>query len=101
MLLETLFCIGFFLLPLVGMFMLVIRAAIKMGVPDKLRSEKLRSQGSRGKLDINRFKKRNNTYGVPVFANSKVLDYQLIESKNHQSLYLNIMKERANPRAGP
>lgn len=96
MLLETLFCIGFFLLPLVGMFMLVIRAAIKMGAPHKLRPQKVRE-----KLDINRFKKRNNTYLVPVFENSKVLDYQLIESRIHQSLHLNIMKERAHPRAGP
>ena len=92
MLLETLFCIGFFLLPLVGMFMLIISAAIKMGVPDKLRSEK---------LDFSKLRKRNNTYVVPAFENLKVLDYQLIESRNHQSLYLNIMKEKAHPRAGP
>lgn len=96
MLLETLFCIGFFLLPLVGMFMLVIRAAIKAGAPHKLRTQKIRE-----KLDINRFKKRKSTYPVPVFENQKVLDYQLIESQIHQSLHLNILKERAHPRAGP
>lgn len=101
MLLETLFCIGFFLLPLVGMFMLVIRAAIKAGAPHKLRTQKLRPQEVREKLDINRFKKRKSTYPVPVFENQKVLEYQLIESQIHQSLHLNILKERAHPRAGP
>lgn len=96
MLLETLFCIGFFVLPLVGMFVLVIRAAIKAEVPQKLRPQQIRE-----KLDINRFKKRKNTYPVPVFANQKILEYQLIESQVHQSLHLNIIKERAHPRAGP
>lgn len=96
MLLETLFCIGFFLLPLVGMFMLVISAAIKAGASHNLRAEKIRE-----KLDINRFKKRKSTYPVPVFENQKVLDYQLIESQIRQSLHLNIIKERAHPRAGP
>lgn len=91
MLLETLFCIGFFLLPLVGMFALIIRGAIKAEGPQEVQ----------GKLVIKRFGKRTNPYTIPVFANQKVFDYQLIESQVHRSLYFTKFKERAHPRAGP
>jgi len=91
MLLEDLFCIGFFLLPLVGMFALVIRAAIRAEVPQKIRE----------KLEVSRLKKRKSSCPIPTFANQKVFDYQLIESQVHHSLHLNIIKEKAHPRAGP
>lgn len=91
MLLETLFCIGFFLLPLVGMFALIIRAAMKTEGVQEIRE----------KLDINRFKKRKSNVPIPVFANQKVFDYQLIESQLHRSLHLNKIKEKVHPRAGP
>ena len=73
------------------MFALVIRAAIKAEVPKKIR----------GKFDVSRLKRRKNTYPIPTFENQKVFDYQLIESQVHHSLHLNIIKERAHPRAGP
>lgn len=91
MLLETLFCIGFFLLPLAGMFALIIRGAIKAEGPQELRE----------KLTIKRMGKRGMPYIIPVFANQKIFDYQLIESRVHRPLYFSRFKEKAHPRAGP
>lgn len=101
MLLETLFCTVFFVLPLVGMFALVIKAAMRKEVSEQLSSRRAQHLGRRERLDLTRFKKRYHTYPVPMFENRRVLQYQLIECKMHQPLQLNILKQRANPRAGP
>ena len=91
MLLEALFCIGFFLLPLVGMLALIIKAALRAEEPKKIRE----------KLNLSRFRKRRRVYPALVFENHEVVDYQLIESKVHKSLHLNKLKGRVHPRAGP
>ncbi len=73
------------------MFALIIRAVLKAEVPKKIRE----------KIDISRLKRRKKAYPIPTFENQKVFEYQLIESQVHHSLHLNIIKERAHPRAGP
>lgn len=104
MLLETLFCTVFFVLPLVGMFALVIRAALRREAEDQLAMRSKRQLcriGRRGRLDLSRFKKRHSIYPVHKFENKRVLYYQLVECRIQHPLQFGLLKRRANPRAGP
>lgn len=101
MLLETIFCTVFFVLPLVGMFALVIRAALRREALEQFKMRKKRQLGRRERLDLSAFKKRPYTYPVPMFENRRVLHYQLVECRVHQPLQFPRLKHRANPRAGP
>lgn len=101
MLLEMMFCIGFFVVPLIGMFILVIKAAMKT----EWREEKIESwkkQQEQG-LRMLRMRKQEHTYSKPVlvFAHPEIMDYQLKEGQAHRRPYSERFKGKANPRAGP
>lgn len=92
MLLPMLYCISFFVLPAIGMIALAVKRA-------RLQSE----EGDYLLKEKNNMKRQvhNKKNGVPKFANSRIMDYQLIESQIHESLHFKHHKQRAPCRAGP
>ena len=101
MLLETLFCTVFFVVPLVSMFALVIKAAMRKEAAEQLSMRKECHLGRNKRLNLARFKKRYEAYPVSLFENRRILEYQLVECHMHHPLQFAILKQRANPRAGP
>lgn len=88
-LVELLFCLVFFVLPVVGMFAAVIRRVVKEGrLLDKEHEEveRIRAKG---------------VFRPPIFASRRIMEYQLIESQIHIPLQLTRIKERTHQRAGP
>lgn len=113
MLLETLFCVGFFLTPLLGMFAMVIYGAVKAslkleaGEPASVR-EMSEAEGAADSLESRLVKDKVRKYAIPQFENpirqfqnQKIVTYQLLESRGHKRLTRNRFKKGAHQRAGP
>ncbi len=90
MLIEMLFSMVFFLLPVIGMF----GAVIARGLQQEQKVEGVE------KKTIPHIRRQRPT-GAPVFMNSPVIRYQLIESKRHEPLKIGCQKHLFHQRAGP
>lgn len=91
MLLETLFCTGFFLLPLVGMFIMVMVQAMKIGREEEPKHQKCRVP----------LRKRVSMNPVSIFRYPNTVAYQLIESQTHSASHIKRFKQKIHPRDGP
>ena len=114
MFLETLFCVGFFLTPLLGMFALVTYSAVKATrvseVPAEAEDIPERTRLKRGavKKVVISFRKKIEKYPISrlknqdlQFENPQIAAYQLREPKEHRGFAKNTFKRGAHPRAGP
>lgn len=88
-LVELLFCVVFFVLPVLGMFAAVIRRVVKEGrLLNKEHEEVKRIRAKRA-------------FRPPVFECPRIMEYQLVESQIQIPLHLTRIKERTHQRAGP
>ncbi|MBE6023247.1 MAG: hypothetical protein E7231_08450 [Cellulosilyticum sp.] len=90
---ELIFCTVFFIVPILGMFGLVIGRVLR-GEREEVSNHKVKKQ-------IHSLKKAKHAAGGWLFAKDRVMAYQLIESQVHMPLQLSRFKEKAHPRAGP
>lgn len=90
MLIEMLFSMVFFLLPVIGMFVAVIARGLQQ-------EQKVEGVEKKTIPHI----RRRRPIEVPVFVNSPVIRYQLIESKRHEPLKIGCQKHLFHQRAGP
>ena len=91
MLIEMLFSMVFFLLPIIGMF----GAVIARGLQQEQKVEGVE------KKTIPHIGRRQKPTEAPVFVDSPVIRYQLIESKRHEPLKIGHQKYLFYQRAGP
>lgn len=118
MFLETLFCVGFFLTPLLGMFALVIYGAFKASAALVLtaKAEEVPVKKAEAKISAEPFFIEHETKKKPLaqlkkqvqpkkqvvaFQNPAIAAYQLLEVKEHRGFVRKIFKKGAHPRAGP
>lgn len=88
---ELLFCTVFFLVPVMGMAVMVIARVLK---------EAVKGQGEASNKQRWSFEKREKSLPSPVFENHEIMDYQ-VESSVHILTQFNSFKEDNEPRAGP
>lgn len=93
MLLPMLYCISFFVLPAIGMIVLAVKKARLQGEGE---DELLRRENTNRRAKVHSQKN-----SIPRFANSRIIEYQLMESQIHESLHFKHHKQRAPCRAGP
>ncbi len=91
MFMELIFCITFFLLPILGMFAAIL-----------LRREK--EEEKKEEKGISPASKRTyarSSYPKPVLVKNKIMQYQLIERQIHKPMVFSDFKEQIHSRAGP
>lgn len=92
---ELLFCAVFLVLPTIGMMRMVIKKLlVRQGITEaeEVKNRRDESLGA---------KSHKQQLAHKVFSNHKVMDYQLIESKEQVPLQFTKQKKRTHPRAGP
>lgn len=96
MLLEMLFCTGFFILPLIGMFVMVIAQVMRISKEGQVEQRKQL-------LSIKR-RVHTNEHTIPVviaYLKNKVNEFTGVLHLRHLERYSSLLEERINPRAGP
>lgn len=96
---ELLFCVSFFLIPVLGTLAVAMRRALLTRHDLEGESEEVFNRmASKEKLYLNR---REKGFPMAAFVGTGKMEYQLLESQIHMPLILRQLKDRTHPRAGP
>ncbi len=100
MLLEMLFCTGFFILPLIGMFVMVIAQVMKINKEEQLEQRKQLLSFKRYVHTNERAMLVTTSY-LKNKVNTLINELLRVLQLRHLEKYASLPKERINPRAGP
>lgn len=89
---ELLFCTVFFVAPVVGMIAMIIVGGLK----EVMKGKNVASNKPRVS-----FRKRKQILPFQMFEDSRIMEYQLVESQVHIPVQFNLLKKKNQPRDGP